>query len=106
MHRGRRATRRSGRSCVMRALAAALAMRPLDSVVPHRSRDSCHPLCRIVTLALRDELSLGFTGIFHRVESLKFDVVEFVVDLLHLADIDVLDDVAGFRIDRYRTTRT
>src|ERR1700730_1855666 len=40
----------------------------------------------------------GFKG-------LEFDVVELAVDLLDLADVDVLHDVAGFRVDRDRAAR-
>src|SRR5215813_2694836 len=35
----------------------------------------------------------------------ELDVVELAVLLLDLADVDVLDDVAGVRIDRDRTAR-
>src|SRR5579871_2062361 len=38
-------------------------------------------------------------------EGLEFDVVKLAVDLLDLPDIDVLHDVAGFRINRDRTAR-
>src|SRR5260221_13838288 len=48
---------------------------------------------------------LRLAGILHRLKSREFDVVEFAVDLLDLADVDVLDDVAGFRIDRDRAAR-
>src|SRR6266540_137852 len=47
---------------------------------------------------------LGLAGILHRLEGREFDVVEFAVDLLDLADVDVLHDVAGLRIDRDRAT--
>ena len=43
--------------------------------------------------------------ILDRLESREFDVVELAVDLLDLADVDVLHDVAGFRIDRDRAAR-
>src|SRR5437016_5324461 len=45
---------------------------------------------------------LRLAGILHRLEGGEFDVVELAVDFLHLADIDVLHDVAGFRVDRDR----
>src|SRR4051812_17200640 len=48
---------------------------------------------------------LGLAGILHRLEGREFDVIEFAVDLLDLADVDVLHDVAGFRIDRDRAAR-
>src|SRR5258707_9662527 len=48
---------------------------------------------------------LRLAGILHRLEGREFDVVEFAVDLLDLADVDVLDDVAGFWIDRDRAAR-
>src|ERR1700745_3293750 len=48
---------------------------------------------------------LGLAGILHRLEGREFDVVEFAVDLLDLADVNVLHDVAGFRIDRDRAAR-
>src|SRR6202035_5956716 len=43
---------------------------------------------------------LGLAGVLDGFEGRKFDVVEFAVDLLDLADVDVLHDIAGFRIDR------
>src|SRR5580765_1763921 len=48
---------------------------------------------------------LGLAGILHRLKSREFDVVEFSVDLLDLADVDVLHDVTGFRINRDRAAR-
>src|SRR5436305_11825848 len=48
---------------------------------------------------------LRLAGILHRLEGREFDVVEFAVDLLDLADVDVLHDVTGFRIDRDRAAR-
>src|SRR4051812_21352310 len=48
---------------------------------------------------------LRLAGVLHGLEGLEFDVVKFAVDLLDLADVDVLHDVAGFRIDRDRTAR-
>src|SRR5947208_3781899 len=48
---------------------------------------------------------LRLAGILHRLEGREFDVVEFAVDLLDLADVDILHDVAGFRIDRDRAAR-
>src|SRR3981081_4888186 len=47
----------------------------------------------------------GFDRILDGLEGRELDVVEFAVLLLDLADIDVLDDVAGVRIDRDRTAR-
>src|SRR4051795_3325083 len=43
---------------------------------------------------------LRLAGVLYRLEGRELDVVEFAVDLLDLADVDVLDDVAGFGIDR------
>src|SRR5438270_241951 len=48
---------------------------------------------------------LRLAGILDRLEGGEFDVVEFAVDLLYLADEDVLHDVAGFRVDRDRPAR-
>src|SRR6476469_10042969 len=48
---------------------------------------------------------LGLAGVFDGFKGLEFDVVELAVDLLDLADVDVLHDVAGFRIDRNRAAR-
>src|SRR6202011_530099 len=48
---------------------------------------------------------LGLAAILDGLERRKLDIVELAVDLLDLADIDVLHDVAGFRIDRDRTAR-
>src|SRR3954462_2491133 len=43
--------------------------------------------------------------ILDRIEGRELDVVELAPDLLPLADVDVLDDVAGVRIDRDRAAR-
>src|SRR5258708_36959320 len=48
---------------------------------------------------------LRLAGVLDGLEGREFDVVEFAVDLLDLADVDVLHDVAGFRIDRNRAAR-
>jgi hypothetical protein len=43
---------------------------------------------------------LGFLdGVLDHLEGHEFAAVEFAVDLLHSAEIDVLDDVAGLRVD-------
>src|SRR5215470_15487061 len=47
----------------------------------------------------------GLHRILDRLEGGELDVVELAVLLLDLADVDVLDDVAGVRIDRDRTAR-
>src|SRR4030081_1661852 len=47
----------------------------------------------------------GLDRILDGLEGRELDVVELAVLLLDLADIDVLDDVAGVRIDRDRTAR-
>src|SRR3954466_8395259 len=58
---------------------------------------------RTVSAPWDDEaLLLGLARILDGVEGLELDVVELAVDLLDLADVDVLDDVAGFRINRDR----
>src|SRR5262245_13447365 len=43
---------------------------------------------------------LGLAGILYRLEGGEFRIVELTVDLLDLADIDVLHDVARLRVDR------
>src|SRR5882762_9630889 len=48
---------------------------------------------------------LRLAGVLDGLEGREFDVVELAVDLLYLADVDVLHDVAGFRIDRDRAAR-
>src|SRR5437764_15426057 len=52
------------------------------------------------TLLLR-----GLGRILDGLESSELDVVELVADLLDLADVDVLHDVARLRIDRDRAAR-
>src|ERR1700694_3540926 len=56
-------------------------------------------------LLLGEPSLLGLSGILDGLKSLEFDVIEFAVDLLDLGDVDVLYDVAGFRIDRDRAAR-
>src|ERR1700676_2993261 len=48
---------------------------------------------------------LRLAGVLDGFKSLELDVVEFAIDLLDLADVDVLHDVAGFRINRDRAAR-
>src|SRR5207247_4198620 len=48
---------------------------------------------------------LRLAGVLDGLEGREFNVVELAVDLLDLADVDILHDVAGFRIDRDRPTR-
>src|ERR671939_702056 len=48
---------------------------------------------------------LRLAGVLHRLKGLELDIVELAIDLLHLADVDVLHDVARFRIDRDRAAR-
>src|SRR5207302_7615550 len=48
---------------------------------------------------------LRLAGILDGVKGCELDVVEFAVDLLDLADVDVLHDVARFRVDRDRAAR-
>src|SRR6202790_4608768 len=48
---------------------------------------------------------LRLAGVLDGLKSLELDVVEFAVDLLDLADVDVLHDVAGLRVDRDRPPR-
>src|SRR5882762_2615691 len=48
---------------------------------------------------------LRLAGVLDGLEGLEFDIIEFAVDFLDLADVDVLHDVAGFRIDRNRAAR-
>src|SRR6516225_2988820 len=48
---------------------------------------------------------LRLADILDGLERLELDVVELAIDLLDLADVDVLHDVAGLRIDRNRAAR-
>src|SRR6187402_3380886 len=50
-------------------------------------------------------LLLHLQRILDRIEGRELDVVELALHLLDLADVDVLDDVAGLRIDRDRAAR-
>src|SRR5262245_16483584 len=51
-------------------------------------------------------LFLHFQRIFDGVERRKLHIVKLAVDLLDLADIDVLDDLSRLRINGNRPTRT
>src|ERR1051325_11113333 len=84
-----------------------------------KSRDGNHrrgqPRVRDFAHAADDTITRGcppyqlllrrFDRILHVLVCRELDVVELAVLLLDLADIDVLDDVAGVRIDRDRTAR-
>src|SRR6476469_7017575 len=54
---------------------------------------------------IRRPLLLHLQRILDRIEGRELDVVELAADLLHLADVDVLDDVARLGIDRDRPAR-
>src|SRR4030081_2472435 len=65
----------------------------LSRFAPHRIRGTRRPLL------------LHLQRILDRIEGRELDVVELALHLLDLADVDVLDDVAGLRIDRDRAAR-
>src|SRR3954452_19250733 len=67
-------------------------------------RDSGFALMRPGMTRFRASL-LRLAGILHRLEGREFDVVELAVDLLDLADVDVLHDIAGLRVNRDRAAR-
>src|ERR1700761_8959989 len=48
---------------------------------------------------------LGLAGILDGIELREFDVVKLAVDLLDLADVDVLHDVTRLGVDRDRPAR-
>src|SRR4051812_13418572 len=81
---------------------SATALNPESRATTSRSRV---PICDAPGMTPKTASLLGLAGILHRLEGREFDVVEFAVDLLDLADVDVLHDVAGFRIDRDRAAR-
>src|SRR5919109_1233368 len=65
----------------------------------------------ITVLSIR-QLSLARTLLCRSVERVLHvrdlfndDVLKLVADLLHLADIDRLDDIAGLGVDRHRSAR-
>src|SRR5215470_13609018 len=53
----------------------------------------------------RSWLLLHLTWVFDRVESCELDIVELAVLLLDFADVDVLHDIAGVRINGDRPAR-
>ena len=53
-----------------------------------------------ISFAAGFKLFFGLAGVLYLLEGLKFDVIKLAVDLFDLAHVDVLHDVAGFRIDR------
>src|SRR5207248_7650759 len=72
-----------------------------------RVRANARPtMCNCTSGMTRFRASLlRLAGILHCLEGGEFDIVELAVDLLDLADVDVLHDIAGFRIDRDRAAR-
>src|SRR5689334_17384647 len=54
----------------------------------------------------RPQASLLVRRVFYVRDCLKLNIDNGVADLLHPADVDVLDDVASRRIDRDRAART
>src|SRR5260370_32096143 len=56
--------------------------------------------------AVNSSLFRGFHRVLNSLKGSELDIVEFAVDPLDLADINILDDVSCLRIDRYRPART
>src|SRR5580658_3978751 len=59
----------------------------------------------IYMLLALPSLLRGLVGVLHGGGRAELDVVELAVDLLDLADIDGLHDVAGLGVDRNRSPR-
>src|SRR3954469_7269778 len=103
--------RRHGRACPGHPRSSLAAKKAVDArVICAKTRFALLPGHDVVrakqNAAPRTAASLlGLAGILHRPKSPEFDVVEFAVALLGLADVDVLHDGAGFRIDRDRAAR-
>src|SRR5712671_6426397 len=55
--------------------------------------------------AVNSSLFRGFHRVLNSLKGSELDIVELAVDLLDLADINILDDVPRLRIDRYRPAR-
>src|SRR5829696_7406160 len=89
------------------------------SVVPGATRNACCIQLRLMRVRLEDGGQRGLATFpfggsihlsgFHRVLDVgdrgEFDVEQIAPDPLHLADVDVLNDVAGLRVDRHRPSR-
>ncbi len=56
--------------------------------------------------AVNSSLFCGFHRVLNSLKGNELDIVELAVDLLDLADLNILDDVPRLRIDRYRPART
>src|SRR5262245_64866127 len=83
---------------ILTAARGATQGRSRPPLLPSRARSPRHgsPIYRLL---------LHLQRVLDRVELRELDVVELAVDLLDLADIDVLDDLAGVRINRDRPAR-
>src|SRR6478735_2941891 len=78
---------------------------PCSATAPSFETPARGGLLRMRPASLREASLLRLAGILHRLKSREFDVVEFPVDFFDLADVDVLHDVAGLRVDRDRAAR-
>src|SRR3979411_1338417 len=56
--------------------------------------------------AVNSSLFRGFHRVLNSLKGSKLDIVEFAIDLLDLADINILNNVPRLRINRYRPART
>src|ERR1700741_1369781 len=60
------------------------------------------------SVSIADPRLLRLAGVLHLLDDVELDVVELVAHGRHsldLADVDVLDDVAGLRVDQDRAAR-
>src|SRR5687768_2767296 len=72
-----------------------------------RQRADDEPSARALPFRVTDALLLhrGLDRVLDVLDLVECDVAQVVADLLDLADIDRLDDIAGFRIDGDRAAR-
>src|SRR3954468_15969645 len=64
---------------------------------------SSGPGCRVKPGMTAD--LLGLPRVLHVLDDVELHVPQLAVLLLHLAQVDVLDDVAGLRVDEHRAPR-
>lgn len=104
--------RLQGRSSAASSIAAARATRiDLEQIIAQTAMtESLTPVADDLPVGAGTEeveLFLHCLGrIFDSLEGRDLRVVELAANLLDLADINVLDDVTGLRINRYGTART
>src|SRR5690606_35062630 len=88
-----------GKSRCARRCSSVLALKPVARPAPRKRRGGAR------RLGAQASSLLGFARVFDRRDFVELDVDQMVAAFFDLADVDVLDDVTGFRVDGHWPAR-